>query len=214
MRVSKFGVRQHINFSAHKSRTKAFTTLVQDLVAAAPKHEPSKWAEAACFIINYSVVVLKSERIGFKHFLHSQRESICWILDDALLHLCLDRWDACQIRTLWDKATETITLALSNAIQQVSEWVQRDTQALERFGIPAETGPSAKIFTNIYFERTRGFLRDSTRVYEIWRTVQLSGIVQLPVELANVIIDDVLNFEELTPGDLQASYLSKGKCRA
>jgi hypothetical protein len=195
-------------------RTKAFTTVVQDLAAAALKHEPLKWAEAACFIIDYSVVVIKSEQIGLKHFLHSQRESIYWILDDALLRLCLDRWDAYQVRPLWDKAIEPITLALSNAINKVPEWVQRDVEALTRFGIPLDTVRSAKIFADIYFERTRRFLRESTRIYEVWRTVRLSGIGQLPVELANVIIDDVLSFEKLTTGDLRSSYLSKGKGKA
>jgi hypothetical protein len=195
-------------------RTKAFTTVVQDLATVALKHEPLKWAEATCFIIDYSVFIISSEQTGLKNFLHSQRESIYWILDDALLRLCLDRWDAHQVRPLWDKAVEPITLALSNAINKVPEWVQRDMAALERFGIPLDTGRSAKIFANIYFERTRRFLRESTRVYEIWRTVQLSGIGQLPVELADVIIDDVLSFEKLTTGDLRSSYLSKGKGKA
>jgi hypothetical protein len=190
-------------------RTKAFTVAVQDLAAATMKHEPSRWTEAVCYVIDYSVVVLRSESIRLERFLHSQRESLYWILDDALLRLCLDRWEARQARPSWDKAIEAVTLALSNASKKLPEWIERDMQVLLSSGFA--TGRSADDLAEIYFVRTQKFLCESTRVYEIWRTVRLSGIRQLPVEVADVIIDDVFSFENLPRGDLRSSYLGKGK---
>jgi hypothetical protein len=79
------------------------------------KHDPTRWAKAARMIVDYSVVILRSERLGFERLLNSQRGSIYWILDDALLHLCLDRWGNAQALMPWDEATVPVILALSEA---------------------------------------------------------------------------------------------------
>ena len=193
-------------------RTKTFTTTVQDLVAATIKHAPSRWAEAARLLVDYTVNVLRSEKLGFERFLHSQRESIYWILDDALLRICLDQWEDARLNASWDKVTKPIRVALSDAQEKLPGWAELDFQEMVR--IQDHKFESAGVLVRRYFERTLGFLTESTRVYEIWRTVRMSGLGQLPMELADVIVKDVFDFEKLQTGDLRQLYLSKGKGKA
>lgn len=189
-------------------RTKMFTATVQDLITAVMKHEPARWAEAARLIVDYSVVILRSERLGFERFLHSQRGSIYWILDDALLRLCLDRWEITQAAIPWDRATAPIMLTLSDAMEMLPQWIELDVRNMSKLQIDNER--SARNLPNDYFRRTKAFLHQSTRLFEIWRTVRMSGIGRLPVELVDPIIGDVMSAEKLPTGDLRSLYLSKG----
>lgn len=193
-------------------RTKTFVTTVQDLVAATIKHAPLQWADAARYIVDYSINILRSDRLGFENFLHSQRESIYWILDDALLRICLDQWELPESNLFWDKVTEPIRLPLADALEKLPDWAERDKQAMLRIQI--NHLESAGILVKRYFEKTRQFLEHSARVFEIWRTVRMSGIGQLPMELAEVIVEDVCSFENLQMVDLRRLYLSKGKGKA
>jgi hypothetical protein len=193
-------------------QTKLFTATIQDMVNATMHHKPSKWAETARLIVDYSVIVLRSEHIGFDKFLHSQRESIYWILDDALLRLCLDQWEVNEEKYRWAKTIEPINLALRDAREKLSNWGEADFQAM--FRIQGLTEVSPKYLVARFFKQTQKFLRESTRIAEIMRTVKLSGIGQLPVELADIIIADVLEFEKLQIRDLRRAYLRKGKGKA
>jgi hypothetical protein len=185
-------------------RTKNFATSVQDLVIATGRHAPSRWADAARLIVDFTVSILRSERLGFDKFLHSQRESIYWILDDALCRICLDQWDVDERKHLWNKAVEPIQDALLHAQEKMPDWNDLDFHGMLRFQDVAER---SKVLFNInYFKRTQ-----TGRISEILRTARLSGIGRLPLELADVIVEDVLRFERLHTGDLRSSYLSKGK---
>jgi hypothetical protein len=193
-------------------RTKIFTATVQDMVTATMHHKPSKWAEAARLIVDYSVIVLRSQKVEFEKFLQSQRESIYWILDDALLRLCLDQWEADEKKYLWNKATEPINFALLDAREKLPRWSELDSRSMSAF--QGLTDASSKYFVRTYFEQTQRFLHESGRIAEVWRTVRMSGIGRLPVELADIIIADVLNFEKLQIRDLRQEYLSKAKSKA
>jgi hypothetical protein len=190
-------------------RTKVFTATVQDMVIATMHHTPSKWAEAARLIVDYSVIVLRSENSGFEKFLHSQRESIYWILDDALLRLCLDQWEVDEERHQWVKATQPIKSALLDAHEKLPGWGEMDYRAMLRF--QAIAGVASEYFVASFFNQTERFLHESAKIAEILRTIRMSGIGRLPVELADIIIADVLSFEKLDPEDLRRAYLSKGK---
>ncbi|KAF2031145.1 hypothetical protein EK21DRAFT_27917, partial [Setomelanomma holmii] len=189
-------------------RTKTFVTTVQDLVAATFKHAPLQWAGAAMYIVDFSVNILISKELGFERFLHSQRESIYWILDNALLRICLDQWEVPASNFLWDEATQPLRRGLTTALKELPRWSERDKRGMPEMNHYYEE--SAMVLMEHYFEKTRKFLGQSLRVFEIWRTVRMSGIGQLPNELANVILEDVFTFEKLPMGDLRQLYLSKG----
>ncbi|KAF2825982.1 hypothetical protein CC86DRAFT_293841 [Ophiobolus disseminans] len=176
-------------------RTKTFTGTVEELVSATIKHAPLRWAEAARLCVDFSITVLRSKRLGFHRLLNSQRKSIYWMLDEALLRICLDKWEDSKSNAMWDRVIRPIKLALATAEKELPGWAELDRKEFVRF--KGQDGiASAQPFMRGYFERT---------------TVRLSGIGRLPNELANVIIEDVLDFEELPKGDLRPLYLSKGK---
>jgi hypothetical protein len=189
-------------------RTKVFTATVQDLVNITIKCNPAGWGEAARSIVDYSVFILRSERLRFERFLHSQRGSIYWILDDALLRICLDRWDDRQADSPWDQDIAPILLTLADAKSRLPSWVGLDVQNMAKHQI--DNREAAKSLTKSYFDQTQGFLQRSSRLYEIWRTVRMSGIGKLPAELADAIIGDVMSAENLPGGDLRPLYLPKG----
>ena len=196
----------------HRSRT--FVANVEEIVATTIKHAPSRWAEAASLIVDYSVNVLRSEKLGFEKFLNSQRKSIYWILDEALLRICLDQWEDRRPNVSWDRVTKPINLALTSAHEELPGWAELDLKEFLKTHAEWDGIASTKPLIAGYFERTSAFLRESARVYEIWRTVRRSGIGQLPNELADVIIQDVFEFEKLPMADLRPMYLSKGKGKA
>jgi hypothetical protein len=195
-------------------QTKSFTAIVEELVAVTAKRAPSEWAEAARLIVDFSINVLRSEKTEFHRFLNSQRKSIYWILDEALLRICLDQWEDSRRNACWDKATQPISLALATVRDRLPEWAELDRKAFSKAGHERDRVHSANVFVEGYFERTLTFLRESLKIYEIWRTVRLSGIGQLPNELADVIISDIFESEGLPVGDLRALYLPKGKGEA
>lgn len=199
-------------------QTKAFTATIKDLVAATCKlglpSSSLRAAEAACLIPDFSITVLRSEKSSFHRFLNSQRSSIYWILDDALLRICMDLWEDTRTSASWDKVVRPVSFALGSAQEQLHEWAKLDVVVFKETQQITYDIPPPETFTKGYFERTLTFLPESIRVYEIWRTVRLSGIGRLPNELANVIIADIFEFEKLPVGDLRPLYLSKGKGKA
>ncbi|KAH8725843.1 hypothetical protein GQ44DRAFT_706609 [Phaeosphaeriaceae sp. PMI808] len=190
-------------------RTRTFMAAVEDLVTVTIKQDPLKWGEAASLIVEYSIKVLTSKELGFHGFLHSQRESVYWILDEALLRICLDQWDNERTNKVWDKVTEPIRLALLSAKGKLQDWVKLDLQ--EHMEYWKMKFSDDYIFIKRYFERTLHFLDQSIRLYEIWRTVGMSRIGQLPKELVEVIVEDILDFEDLPAGELRQRHLLKGK---
>ncbi|KAH7067552.1 hypothetical protein BKA63DRAFT_536972 [Paraphoma chrysanthemicola] len=182
-------------------QTKRFVATIQDLVAATMKCAPLRWADVARYIIDYSINILRSERLGFEKFLQGQRESIYWILDNALLRICLDQWEIPASNFAWDRATEPIRLAFATASEKLPQWAERDAQAMLK--VQSRHIENFQLMTKRYFEKTTRFLKHSVRV-----------IGQLPVELANVIIEDICKFEQIEMGDLRRIYLPKGKGKA
>jgi hypothetical protein len=199
-------------------QTKAFTATVEDLVAAICKlglpSSSVRAAEAACLIADFSIKVLRSKKSFFHRFLNSQRCGIYWILDDALLRICLELWEDKRAGPSWDKVIRPVNFALASAQEQLHEWAKLDVVVFKETQRLSYDIPPPDTFTRGYFERTLAFLPESIRVYEIWRTVRLSGIRRLPNELANFIIADIFEFEKLPVGDLRSLYLSKGKGKA
>jgi hypothetical protein len=204
-------------------RTRKFATTVRDLVNITPQH----WATAACLLVDWNVDVLRHPEIGIERFLISQRESLYWILDETLLEICVDQWDPphselpCQsaerglntsttVPVPWDVATAPIRLALSKAQTLLPEWSANDLEEMRRWRA-YQGNTTAEQFEKGWFRRSRKFLEESTRVYEIWRTVRLCGGRKLPAELANEIVEDVARFEGLPMDDLRRIYLPKEK---
>ncbi|KAA8619046.1 hypothetical protein PtrSN002B_002017 [Pyrenophora tritici-repentis] len=195
-------------YSVLYQRTRTFAATVRSLVDRAP----AMWAEAACLLVDWSVHVLRRREFGLERFLPSQRESLYWTLDDALLRICVDQWDppkptksgtsspSPSKANPWDTASAPIALSLSKAQELLPLWGE---QELEHWGWD---GAKAEWFEAGWFRRSRDFLRDSTRIHEIWRTMSRWGEGQLPAELANVIVEDVASFEDLPMGDLRAMY--------
>ncbi|KAI4950613.1 hypothetical protein J4E91_004498 [Alternaria rosae] len=204
-------------------RTREFAATVHKLVDVAP----ASWAEAACLLVNWGVNVLRHKEVGLERFLHSQRESLYWILDDALLMICVDQWDppssdSAQPRTSssstpklipWDKATAPVTLALSRVQDLLPLWAGQDLQDWGKWGLE-RSYTQAPYMTAGWFRRSTKFLHESSRIYEIWRTLRRWGGGQLPAELASVIMEDVAKSENLPMGDLRLHYFPKGKSRA
>jgi hypothetical protein len=199
-------------------QTKAFTRTVKDLVAATCRlglpSSSLRAAEAAYLIADFSITVLRSEKSSFHRFLNSQRSGIYWILDDALLRICPELWEDKRAGHAWDKVIHPVNFVLASAQEQLHEWAKLDVTVFKETQRLSYDIPPPDTFTRGYFERTLAFLPESIRVYEIWRTVRLSGIRRLPNELANVIIADIFEFEKLPIGDLRPLYLSKGKGKA
>lgn len=196
-------------------RTKLYTATVKGLVSVLRMLGTSstnfRAAETATLLVDFSSTVLRSDKIKFHYFLNSQRKGIYWILDDALLHICLDLWEDGKSNTPWDKLISPINLALSSTQEKLDEWSEIDMSMYNHLQRISYNLQEPRVFMQGYFERTLAFLRDSIRIYEIWRTVRLSGIGRLPIELANVIIMDVFESEKLPIGDLRQLYLFKGK---
>jgi hypothetical protein len=124
--------------------TREFATAVGELVNVSP----SMWACAASLLVEWSADVLRHQDVGLERFLHSQRESLYWILDDALLRICADQWDPPQssptlfsqsppssppLRKVvpWDTATGQIREALSKAHILLSGWIDQDLEELQ-----------------------------------------------------------------------------------
>lgn len=193
-------------------RTRKFATTVKELVDATLVHAPHKWSQAACLLVNWSVNILRHEKVGFEKFLQSQRESIYWILDDALLRICLDRWEDHKSKSPWDKTTMPLRLALSEAHENVSEWGDRDLEEMRKW--TTNLNPSKEEVMRCYFKKSQMFLSKSIRMYELWRTLKLWGKGQLPVELAAPIIEDVSMFEGLPTQGFRELFSVKGKQKA
>lgn len=198
-------------------RTREFAATVRHFASVVAA---GSWAAAACLLVDWGVHVLRHPRVGLERFLNSQRESLYWILDDALLRICLDMWDppreqqACQRKERvlpWDEATDPIVRALAKAQALVPVWGQMDVDETRKWEVPVCEGAQAEWFEVGWFRRSRQFLRESSRIYEIWRTMRRVGKGQLPAELANVIVEDVAAFEVLPLGDLRELYFPAEK---
>ncbi|KAF1943743.1 hypothetical protein EJ02DRAFT_342612 [Clathrospora elynae] len=193
-------------YTALFHRTREFAATVQSLIKAAP----TKWTEAACLLVAWSADILRHPDIGIERFLHSQRESLYWILDDALLRILMDQWDPPQPLpqsspistgpspkvTAWDVAITPVRLALCKAQENLSEWSERDLGEMQK-GVCAWKGVQKELLVQGWFKRSR--------------TLCAGG--QLPAELANVIVEHVARFEEWPMVDLRGWHLPKGTPR-
>lgn len=157
--------------------TNIITSTVSDLVKATSRLGLSMWAEAAKLLVDYSVSILSSKEISMKKFLHSQRESIYWVLDDGLLRLCLDQWEDDSKRQRWMRAVEPVTRALRDAMGQLQGWLDDHLGEMKDFYLRSSVIPER--LTSGYFKRSSEFLQESARVFEIERTVRLSRIGEL-----------------------------------
>lgn len=231
-------------YAALFHRTRTFASTVRQLVAVSP----GMWTQAACLLVDWGVHILRHPEIRLERFLNSQRESLYWILDDALLRICLDQWDpphlaavptrhkdpsgassraststssslssppslsrslstsAARIAAPWDVATRPVRRSLAEAQHLVPLWGQQDVEETKKWSVPACEGAMAEWFEVGWFRRSTSFLAQSTRVYEIWRTMRRVARGQLPAELANAIVEDVAAFEKLPLGDLREMY--------
>ncbi|CAO2655367.1 Nn.00g104310.m01.CDS01 [Neocucurbitaria sp. VM-36] len=190
-------------------RTKKFADTVRALATTTAAHAPYAWGGAACILIDWTLNVLRHKAVRFHNFLQSQRESIYWILDDALLHILLNQWENDSADIPWDKATAPIRLAFSKAQALIPDWVDQELEELQIWELYL-TFPKESLEKD-YFRRSRQFLEQSTRIHEVWRTVRMCGKGQLPAELANAIVEDVSRSEDLPTGNLRALYFPKDK---
>ncbi|KAF1847106.1 uncharacterized protein K460DRAFT_53542 [Cucurbitaria berberidis CBS 394.84] len=202
-----------IMYQALFHRTKTFTTTVRALANATAAQAPQHWAGAGCLLVDWTVNVFRHEKIGIERFLHSQRVSLYWMLDETLLHILLDQWENDSSRIPWDKATAPICLALSKADNMVPGWLERDADEFRKWHDSMDRTMELKknVLVQDYFKRSRTFLHQSTRINEIWRTVRMCGKGFLPAELANAIVEDVSRSEKLPMGNLRTLYFPKGK---
>ncbi|KAH9877877.1 hypothetical protein J1614_003094 [Plenodomus biglobosus] len=108
----------------------------------------------------------------------------------------------------WDVATAPLDECLARAWKLVPEWAQLDTDEYRRWDLHVSYSVREAL-ENGYFGRSRRFLKQSRRLYEVWRTMRLWGEGRLPVELADVIVRDICFAEDLPVGDLRAVFLPK-----
>ncbi|XP_014555920.1 hypothetical protein COCVIDRAFT_16573 [Bipolaris victoriae FI3] len=207
-------------------RTREFAATVRRFASVVAS---GSWAAAACLLVDWGVHVLRHPGVALERFLNSQRESLYWILDDALLRICVDMWDppgeqqqqrgceregkAVPVRRVvpWDVATGPVVRALAKAQLLVPIWGQMDVEETRKWETPVCEGAQAEWFEIGWFRRSRQFLKESSRLYEIWRTMRRVGKGQLPAELANAIVEDVAVFEDLPLGDLRELYFPTEK---
>ncbi|KAL6709126.1 hypothetical protein ACN47E_001942 [Coniothyrium glycines] len=190
-------------------RTRQYADTVRRLVAATIACNSSRWADAACLLVDWSIDVLRHPEVGFERFLHSQRESIYWILDDALLRVCVDQWDAPSSNTPWDVATASLRVALSKAERYIPEWIAKEYEELRKWDSPAGRRTERDLFEVGYFRRSRKFLQQSCRIHELWRTMKMCAEGQLPAELARAIVEDVSRSEKLPMGELRPLFFPR-----
>ncbi|KAJ4362508.1 hypothetical protein N0V83_010602 [Neocucurbitaria cava] len=76
-------------------RTGKFASTVEKLATSSVVANGSDgaWGQVACFLVAWTTGVLRHEAVRFHNFLQSQRESIYWILDNALLRILLSQWE-------------------------------------------------------------------------------------------------------------------------
>lgn len=192
-------------------RTKVFTATLGNLLhTMADTATPRQRAETACLAIDWSIHVLHNERAQFEHFLHSQRESIYWMLDETVLKFLVDQWDKITSKTPWDKAIEPLRIAILRGESLMPGWAEQDLEVLRKWNVYSPA-PGRDVLEQGYFRRSRRFLYQSSKIFEVWRTMRLWAGGQLPAELMNAIVEDVSKAENLPMQNLRTLYFPKGK---
>jgi hypothetical protein len=191
------------------ARTKTFITSVHDLAAATALQAPHRWSEPACLLVEYAVNVLRAERLGAEKFLPSQRAGLYWMLDDALLRVCLAAWERPDGAVRWERDARPLRQALEQAEKFVPAWKARD-EAWAAIG--AQPGESVGAGLRVpFFERASGFLEASGRMCEVRRAVWVGGKGRLPRGVREGIVRDVRESEGRPVGELRTVYFPAGK---
>jgi hypothetical protein len=167
--------------------------------------------------------VLRAADSIFDLLLNSQRHRIYWILDDALLHIILNEWEKPEGHEAtpnlpWHKTVAMVVQRISEGTALMPEWAEKDGASHLLVKHPYTPGYDAKesleMLDGIYFPQSRKFLDESLKQYWTRWKVNASLKNKLPVELSEVILNDVAVSEEVFMGSLRTKYIAKGKCTA
>jgi len=137
--------------------------------------------ELACdALVWFSIAVLHRLDSPFICMLNSQRQSVYWLLDDALLYISLEWWENSNI---WNPRTVVRDIRLGLSLNKVQWW---------------ERGS--------YFAKSLEFLQESQKVFDIRTSVLLVAGHRLPPELTDQISGYLLYAKGLPLGDIRLKH--------
>ncbi len=194
-------------------RTRKFATELKDELESGIDDTRTAWAERACALVDFSVNEVREKDVCFDQFLNSQRCSIYWILDDALLRILLWQWEDASQKLPWDISTAPLRRALDEAETLIPQWAKAEHESYHKWRNQPmdQCNTTEKFFEQSYFMLSRRFLRESLKIHEVWRAVNVGSKGKLPAELAKGIVDEVLEWEGLPTEDLRNVYFPRKK---
>lgn len=185
---------------------------------------PHDFPNVALLLIDFGFKILEGGKSGFNLMLTSQRCHIFWMLDDALLKMCLDEWERpddgnnTTAETPWHHAIDSLDQRVNNCLSTLPDWAYEPL--LEELEITLgwtwrghASRELSEWMESYFFIRSRKFWKESMKIYWTKRKVNACLKDRLPKELADDIIDQVLDFEGLPVERLRTKYFPKGKCK-
>ncbi|KAF2490026.1 hypothetical protein BU16DRAFT_168747 [Lophium mytilinum] len=137
--------------------------------------------EFACdTLVWFSISVLHRTDSPFVYMLNSQRQSIYFLLDDAMLYIALEWWEKSAI---WDVWTVVKDIRLGLSAGKV-EWWERGS----------------------YFAKSLEFLLESQRVFDVRTMVLLVAGHRLPPELTDQVSGYLLYHKGLPLTDVKTKH--------
>jgi hypothetical protein len=190
---------------------------------------PGTYHAAADLLIDFSNKLLMARNTCVQHMLNSQRCHLLAMLDDALLAISIDEWDKpassasiCTSEVPWDKHIAPVSRRLAEGLALTPVWTEGEEAAadlkalrwMDWYDEHPTVFQSSLWMKSCYFVRSRKFLQESEQIY--WEKRKVNACLQerLPKEIADEIIDDVLESENLHCGRLRRKYFPAGKGKA
>jgi hypothetical protein len=160
----------------------SITLRIKEFIAGARSlaHLPNGYELACEALIWFSMTVLHRSDSPFHFMLNSQRQSIYWLLDDALLYIALEWWENCDT---WNVLAVMKEIRLGLNSDMIHRW---------------EHG--------FYFAKTYAFLNESQKVSDVRSTVLLVAGHRLPPELTDHISAYRLWSKNLPLGDVRPRH--------
>ncbi|KAH7138822.1 hypothetical protein B0J11DRAFT_25917 [Dendryphion nanum] len=209
----------YAQFSGLDQIPRIYQTLIQHTASFADSVKqltrlPQSFQHAAALLVDFTINVLLGPNSCFHHMLNGQRAHIYWLLDEAMLHVCLDEWEKLDDTTSWLESIEPLVAKLVVGIAVSGHMADENYTALLQKDMPTilsvvrEDCYSSNLW---YFEKSRRFLEESVEMYGVRSKV--NGCVQgrLPREIVDIVVDEVLIHEKGVPGSLRSRYMPKGK---
>ncbi|KAF2011283.1 hypothetical protein BU24DRAFT_466013 [Aaosphaeria arxii CBS 175.79] len=183
---------------------------------------PGSFPHSALLLLDFTINVLRRENSCFQHMLNSRRTNLYWSLDQAFLSICMDEWENRDSNTLpWSQGIQPLLDKMNEGYRRLGEWSEKDRVSIgpDKDYLRAPYHMYAKFKHTVpfylcewWFKKSRDFLEDSLKAYYLRKKVNACLGGRLPIELAEVVIEEVSEFE-MKPVRLRQRYFpnSKGK---